>query len=204
MQGTDRACGKPDKKACPEVTFTRRELAGYIGGSEEDEHWITDVVNAISQGRIDMGVVSMKKLMKAESSVIWNRGINLTAITRRRDARTVLITKNKDKGGLSREKGQARETAVLYTSSMDIKERCPYVYADTECLYDNSLDDCLIRLHNDECDGVITQADILRLYKYNHMRTIYMITYLQVYMFQKQGRLCQQFLRQLTQILLIW
>ena len=53
---------------------------------------------------------------------------------------------------------------------MDIKERCPYVYADTECLYDNSLDDCLIRLHNDECDGVITQADILRLYKYNHMK----------------------------------
>ena len=109
--------------------------------------------------------------MKAESSVIWNRGINLTAITRRRDARTVLITKKqKTKGGLSREKSQARETAVLYTSSMDIKERCPYVYADTECLYDNSLDDCLIRLHNDECDGVITQADILRLYKYNHMK----------------------------------
>ena len=86
---------------------------------------------------------------------------------------------------------------------MDIKERCPYVYADTECLYDNSLDDCLIRLHNDECDGVITQADILRLYKYNHMKD-YIYDYLQVYMFQKQGRLCQQFLRQLTQILLIW
>jgi porphobilinogen deaminase len=178
IRDTDRLCraqtelvASQIKKACPEVTFTRRELAGYIGGSEEDEHWITDVVNAISQGRIDMGVVSMKKLMKAESSVIWNRGINLTAITRRRDARTVLITKKqKTKGGLSREKSQARETAVLYTSSMDIKERCPYVYADTECLYDNSLDDCLIRLHNDECDGVITQADILRLYKYNHMK----------------------------------
>ena len=178
IRDTDRLCraqtelvASQIKKACPEVTFTRRELAGYIGGSEEDEHWITDVVNAISQGRIDMGVVSMKKLMKAESSVIWNRGINLTAITRRRDARTVLITKKqKTKGGLSRGKSQARETAVLYTSSMDIKERCPYVYADTECLYDNSLDDCLIRLHNDECDGVITQADILRLYKYNHMK----------------------------------
>lgn len=178
IRDTDRLCraqtelvASQIKKACPEVTFTRRELAGYIGGSEEDEHWITDVVNAISQGRIDMGVVSMKKLMKAESSVIWNRGINLTAITRRRDARTVLITKKqKTKGGLLRGKSQARETAVLYTSSMDIKERCPYVYADTECLYDNSLDDCLIRLHNDECDGVITQADILRLYKYNHMK----------------------------------
>ena len=92
IRDTDRLCraqtelvASQIKKACPEVTFTRRELAGYIGGSEEDEHWITDVVNAISQGRIDMGVVSMKKLMKAESSVIWNRGINLTAITRRRD-----------------------------------------------------------------------------------------------------------------------
>ena len=102
IRDTDRLCraqtelvASQIKKACPEVTFTRRELAGYIGGSEEDEHWITDVVNAISQGRIDMGVVSMKKLMKAESSVIWNRGINLTAITRRRDARTVLITRQK-------------------------------------------------------------------------------------------------------------
>ena len=178
IRDTDRLCraqtelvASQIKKMCPEVTFTRRELAGYIGGSEEDDRWITDVVNAISQGRIDMGVVSMKKLMKAESSVIWNGRINLTAITKRRDARTVLITKKqKTKGSLARKKSQERETAVLYTSSMDIKERCPYVYADTECLYDNSLDDCLIRLHNDECDGVITQADTVRLYRYNHIK----------------------------------
>lgn len=58
IRDTDRLCraqtelvASQIKKACPEVTFTRRELAGYIGGSEEDEHWITDVVNAISQDR---------------------------------------------------------------------------------------------------------------------------------------------------------
>lgn len=159
------------KRKNPDVTFKKYNIRKKKQCNQCDS-WIGAVSDAIAEGAIDMGITDMKRLMGSDTSYVWNRGVNLSAITKRRDARIVLITKkHRSKNSIvaGRQKNIKKE-AVLYTSSKDLEKHCSDIYADTECIYASDFKECMDKLSDESCDGVIAHADIVRLYRYNHMR----------------------------------
>ena len=158
------------KKNNKEAAFVKKIIDRLDKADNPDGLWAVDVAQAISDGIIDIGIVSVKELMEINNTYIWKKGVKLSAITKRRDARIVLITKkhrNTNKISHRKNNNNNKET-ILYTSSKDVEKKCQYIYADTRCIYEEGLTACIERLTAGECDGVLAQADELRMYKYNH------------------------------------
>lgn len=159
------------KRKNTDITFKKYSIKQEERCNQSDS-WLDAVSCAIADGVIDMGITDMKRLMESDTAYIWNRGVNLSAITKRRDARIVLITrKHRTKNSMITGKQKNnKKKAVLYTSSEDLKRHCSDIYADTECVYVSDLKECMEGLSHDFCDGVIAHADIVRLHRYNHIR----------------------------------
>lgn len=80
------------KRKNTDITFKKYSIKQKERCNQSDP-WLDAVSCAIADGVIDMGITDMKRLMESDTAYIWNRGVNLSAITKRRDARIVLITR---------------------------------------------------------------------------------------------------------------
>lgn len=98
------------KKVHKDVSFTKFDIGGGrhfntsgIAGVPENVlcnmndvvPWSVAVSDAISAGYIDVGVTGLNELFANDMSEILKQGVTLSAITKRRDTRAVLITKKK-------------------------------------------------------------------------------------------------------------
>ena len=132
------------KRKNTDITFKKYSIKQEERCNQSNS-WLDAVSCAIADGVIDMGITDMKRLMESDTAYIWNRGVNLSAITKRRDARIVLITrKHRTKNSMITGKQKNnKKKAVLYTSSEDLKRHCSDIYADTECVYVSDLKECM-------------------------------------------------------------
>ena len=116
------------KKVHKDVSFTKFDIGGGrhfntsgIAGVPENVlcnmndvvPWSVAVSDAISAGYIDVGVTGLNELFANDMSEILKQGVTLSAITKRRDTRAVLITKKK------RRSADTDNKVKLYTDNYD-------------------------------------------------------------------------------------
>lgn len=167
------------KKVHNDISFTKVNIdsgrsfntSGMTGVSEnvlynmkEVMPWAVAVSEAISAGYIDVGVTGLNELFTNDMSEILKSGVALSAITKRRDTRAVLITKKKHKAA------NADNKVKLCTDSYDKFKRCRYIYDNTECVLLDTIEDCIDMLMENECDGVFAGSDNVRMLRLNHIR----------------------------------
>ena len=126
--------------------------------------WSVAVSDAISAGYIDVGVTGLNELFANDMSEILKQGVTLSAITKRRDTRAVLITKKK------RRSADTDNKVKLYTDNYDKLKRCRYIYDNTGCQLLDTIEDCIDMLMENECDGVFAGSDNIRMLRLNHIR----------------------------------
>lgn len=126
--------------------------------------WSVAVSDAISAGYIDVGVTGLNELFANDMSEILKQGVTLSAITKRRDTRAVLITKKK------RRSADTDNKVKLYTDNYDKLKRCRYIYDNTSCQLLDTIEDCIDMLMENECDGVFAGSDNIRMLRLNHIR----------------------------------
>ena len=151
------------KKVHKDVSFTKFDIGGGrhfntsgIAGVPENVlcnmndvvPWSVAVSDAISAGYIDVGVTGLNELFANDMSEILKQGVTLSAITKRRDTRAVLITKKK------RRSADTDNKVKLYTDNYDKLKRCRYIYDNTGCQLLDTIEDCIDMLMENECDGV--------------------------------------------------
>lgn len=167
------------KKVHKDVSFTKFDIGGGrhfntsgIAGVPENVlcnmndvvPWSVAVSDAISAGYIDAGVTGLNELFANDMSEILKQGVTLSAITKRRDTRAVLITKKK------RRSADTDNKVKLYTDNYDKLKRCRYIYDNTSCQLLDTIEDCIDMLMENECDGVFAGSDNIRMLRLNHIR----------------------------------
>lgn len=69
------------KRKNGDITFKKYSIKQKERCNQSDP-WLDAVSCAIADGVIDMGITDMKRLMESDTAYIWNRGVNLSAITK--------------------------------------------------------------------------------------------------------------------------
>ena len=70
------------KRKNTDITFKKYSIKREERCNQSNS-WLDAVSCAIADGVIDMGITDMKRLMESDTAYIWNRGVNLSAITKK-------------------------------------------------------------------------------------------------------------------------
>ena len=177
------------KKVHKDVSFTKFDIGGGrhfntsgIAGVPENVlcnmndvvPWSVAVSDAISAGYIDVGVTGLNELFANDMSEILKQGVTLSAITKRRDTRAVLITKKK------RRSADTDNKVKLYTDNYDKLKRCRYIYDNTSCQLLDTIEDCIdMLMENEEAfklsyiENALTSNQVLSKLATNNPKDIY-------------------------------